>query len=137
MRHRHGHRKLGRRSDHRLHMLRNLATQLFRHERLVTTLPRAKELRTYAEPLITKARLDTLAARRQVLRKITDRQVVRKLFSTLGPRYSERPGGYTRIIKLGPREGDKAETAIIELVDRPLDDQPAGKGGKKADKAGK
>jgi large subunit ribosomal protein L17 len=100
-------------------MLRNMATSLLGHERITTTLPKAKELRSFAEPLITAARQDTLAARRHVARDIHDEAVLRKLFRQLGPRYADRPGGYTRIYRLGSRRGDAAELAVIELVDRP------------------
>ena len=116
MRHNVGYRKLGRTSGHRRALLRNLATDLFRHERLKTTLPKARELRPFAEKLITLARRDDLHARRQVLRQISDKTVVKKLFDTLGPRFAARPGGYTRALKLGPRQGDGADMAIVELV---------------------
>ncbi len=116
MKHRVAGRKLGRTSSHRLALLRNLATALFERERIRTTLMKAKELRPFAEKLITTARKETLHARRQVLRHIHDRDVVAKLFETLSARFAQRPGGYTRIIKLGPRRGDAAEMAIIELV---------------------
>ena len=116
MRHNVGYRKLGRTSAHRRALLRNLATDLFRHERLKTTLPKARELRPFAEKLITLARRDDLHARRQVLRQITDKTVVKKLFDTLGPRFAARPGGYTRALKLEPRPGDGADMAIVELV---------------------
>ena len=116
MRHNLGYRKLGRTKEHRRALLRNLATDLFRHERLTTTLPKAKELRPYAEKLITLARRDDLHARRQVLRQVSDSGVVKKLFDTLGPRFTARPGGYSRILKLGPRPGDGADMAIVELV---------------------
>ncbi len=116
MRHNVGYRKLGRTSEHRRALLRNLATDLFRHERLRTTMPKARELRPYAERLITLARRDDLHARRQVAGQISDRAVVKKLFDTLGPRFAQRPGGYTRALKLGPRLGDGADMAIVELV---------------------
>ena len=116
MRHNVGYRKLGRTSEHRRALLRNLATDLFRHERLKTTLPKARELRPFAEKLITLARRDDLHARRLVLRQISDKTIVKKLFSTLGPRFAARPGGYTRALKLGPRPGDGADMAIVELV---------------------
>jgi large subunit ribosomal protein L17 len=116
MRHNVGYRKLGRTSSHRRALLRNLATDLFRHERLKTTMPKARELRPFAERLITLARRDDLHARRQVLRQISDKTVVKKLFDTLGPRFAARPGGYTRALKLGPRPGDGADMAIVELV---------------------
>jgi large subunit ribosomal protein L17 len=116
MRHNAGYRKLGRTKEHRKALLRNLATDLFRHERLTTTLPKAKELRPYAEKLITMARRDDLHSRRMVLGLITDKGVVKKLFDTLGPRFTSRPGGYSRILQLGPRQGDGADMAIVELV---------------------
>ncbi len=116
MKHRVAGRKLGRRSSHRLAMLRNLATALFERERIQTTLMKAKELRPFAEKLVTMAKKETLHARRLILRHIHDREVVAKLFETLSARFAQRPGGYTRIIKLGPRRGDAAEMAIIELV---------------------
>ena len=116
MRHNVGYRKLGRTKEHRRALLRNLATDLFRHERLTTTLPKARELRPFAEKLITLARRDDLHARRQVVSQISDRVVVKKLFDTLGPRFASRPGGYTRALKLGPRQGDGADMAIVELV---------------------
>jgi large subunit ribosomal protein L17 len=116
MRHNVGLRKLGRTSAHRRALLRNLATDLFRHERLKTTLPKARELRPVAERLITLARRDDLHARRQVLRYVIDTKVVKKLFDTLGPRFATRPGGYTRTLKLGPRQGDGADMAIVELI---------------------
>ena len=97
-------------------MLRNLATSLFRHERIETTTAKAKELRPYAERLITLARRGDLHARRLVARKIQDREVLGKLFDEISPRYAERPGGYTRILKLGNRKGDSAEISLIELV---------------------
>jgi large subunit ribosomal protein L17 len=116
MRHNAGYRKLGRTSSHRRALLRNLTTSLFRHERIRTTVPKAKELRPFAEKLITLARRDDLHSRRIVLRQVDDKDVVKKLFSTLGPRFATRPGGYTRIMRLGPRQGDGAELAIVELV---------------------
>jgi len=116
MRHNVGLRKLGRTSSHRRALLRNLTTSLFRHERIRTTLPKAKELRPFAEKLITLARRDDLHARRQVLKSVDDKEVVKKLFGTLGPRFATRPGGYTRTLRLGPRQGDGAEMALVELV---------------------
>lgn len=116
MRHNAGYRKLGRTKEHRRALLRNLATDLFRHERLTTTLPKARELRPYAEKLITLARRDDLHSRRLVLARISDKTVVKKLFDTLGPRFASRPGGYSRVLKLGPRPGDGADMAIVELV---------------------
>ncbi|HXH27642.1 MAG TPA: 50S ribosomal protein L17, partial [Candidatus Polarisedimenticolia bacterium] len=116
MRHNVGLRKLGRTSSHRRALLRNLATSLFRHERIRTTVPKAKELRPVAERLITLARRDDLHARRQVLRMVSDKTVVKKLFDTLGPRFASRPGGYTRTLRLGVRQGDGADMAIVELI---------------------
>ena len=116
MRHRKKGRKLQRTASHRRAMLRNLATSLFRHERIKTTNAKAKELRPYAERLITLARRGDLHARRLVARKIQDREVLGKLFDEISPRYAERPGGYTRILKLGNRKGDAAEISLIELV---------------------
>jgi large subunit ribosomal protein L17 len=118
MRHRVAHRKLGRVTSHRIALLRNMATALFEQERIRTTLMRAKELRPYAERLITLAKRedDRLHARRLVLRDIQDAGVVKKLFDSLGARYATRPGGYTRILRLGPRRGDGAEMAILELL---------------------
>jgi len=98
-------------------MLRNLATSLFRHGRIETTVAKAKELRSFAEPLITKAKRGDLHARRLVARKIQDREVLKKLFDEIGPRYADRPGGYTRVVHLGHRTGDAADMAIIELVE--------------------
>ena len=118
MRHRVHHRKLGRKTAHRIATLRTMASALFEHERIQTTLMKAKELRPYAEKLITLAKRDDgkLHARRQVAASISDDTVVKKLFDTLGQRFSSRPGGYTRILRLGPRKGDGAEMAIVELV---------------------
>jgi len=118
MRHRVAHRKLGRITPHRIALLRNLATALFEKERIRTTLPKAKEVRTFAEKLITLARReeDRLHARRLVARDIQNPAVVKKLFDTLGARFATRPGGYTRILRLGTRHGDGAEMAYLELV---------------------
>jgi len=116
MRHRKKGRNLSRSPGHRRALLRNMATSLFRHERITTTTARAKELRPYAERLITLAKRGDLHARRRVARRIADREVLGKLFDDIGPRYSERPGGYTRILKLGSRRGDAADMALIELV---------------------
>ncbi len=118
MRHRVAHRKLGRITPHRTALLRNLASALFDRERIRTTLMKAKELRPYAERLITLAKRedDRLHARRLVSRDIQDPGVVKKLFDSLGARYATRPGGYTRILRLGPRQGDGAEMAILELL---------------------
>jgi large subunit ribosomal protein L17 len=118
MRHRVAYRKLGRITPHRTALLRNLATALFERERIQTTLMKAKELRPYAEKLITLAKRDDdrLHARRQVARDIQDPTVLKKLFDTLGARYATRPGGYTRILRLGTRRGDGAEMAVVELL---------------------
>jgi large subunit ribosomal protein L17 len=118
MRHRVAHRKLGRTTPHRIALLRNLTTALFERERIRTALVKAKEVRPFAERLITLARRedDRLHARRLAARDIQDRAVVKKLFDTLGARFATRPGGYTRILRLGPRQGDGAEMALIELV---------------------
>lgn len=118
MRHRVDQRKLGRTTEHRLAMLRNQAISLFRHDRIQTTLEKAKELRRFAEKLITLAKKDTLHSRRIAAEKVNDPEVLQKLFGTLGPLYANRPGGYTRILKLGTRRGDGAQVAIIELVGR-------------------
>ena len=116
MRHRAKHRQLSRTASHRKAMLANMATSLFRHERVVTTEAKAKELRPYAERLITLARRGDLHARRQVERRIKDKAVSTRLFAELGKRFASRPGGYTRIIKLGHRPGDGADVARIELL---------------------
>src|SRR5262249_54695275 len=114
MKHRVSGRKLGRTSAHRLATLRNLSTELFRRERIRTTLMKAKELRPFAEKLITLSKRETLHARRLVLRDIHDKEIVSKMFDTLSSRYAQRPGGYTRIVKLGARRGDNAEMALVE-----------------------
>ena len=119
MRHPHGLRKLNRTSSHRLAMLRNMSNSLFQHELIKTTLPKAKELRKVVEPLITLAKKDTVANRRLAFARLRDRDMVTKLFTELGPRYNARPGGYTRILKFGFRQGDNAPMAFVELVDRP------------------
>ena len=119
MRHRLGLRKLNRTSSHRLAMLRNMMNSLFTHEAIRTTLPKAKELRRVAEPMITLAKVATVANRRLAFDRLRDRDVVTKLFNELGPRYQARPGGYLRILKFGFRQGDAAPMALIELVDRP------------------
>jgi len=116
MRHRVAGRKLGRTSAHRQAMMRNMSASLIDKERITTTLAKAKELRRFAERLVTLAKRETLHSRRRVLRHIPDSKLVAKLFDTLSARYAQRPGGYTRIIKLGPRRGDCAEMAVIELV---------------------
>ena len=120
MRHRHGLRKLNRTSSHRLAMLRNMTNSLLTHEVIKTTLPKAKELRRVAEPLITMAKVDNVAKRRLAFARLRSDSAVGKLFSELGPRYQARPGGYLRILKCGFRAGDKAPMAYVELVDRPV-----------------
>ena len=119
MRHRHGLRKLNHTSSHRMAMLRNMANSLFTHEAIRTTLPKAKELRRVAEPLITLSKNPTVANRRLAFDRLRDRDVVGKLFDELGPRYKARPGGYLRILKFGFRQGDAAPMALVELVGRP------------------
>jgi large subunit ribosomal protein L17 len=119
MRHRHGLRKLNRTSSHRLAMLRNMTNSLFLHEAIKTTLPKAKELRRVAEPLLTLAKTPTVANRRLAFDRLRDRDIVTKLFNELGPRYQARPGGYLRILKFGFRQGDAAPMALVELIDRP------------------
>jgi len=116
VRHRNKGRQLSRTATHRKAVLRNLATALFRHERIETTTAKAKELRPFAERLITLARRGDVHSRRLAGRKIADRQVLGKLFDDIAPRYAERPGGYTRILKVGNRKGDAAEMSLIELV---------------------
>ena len=119
MRHRNSNRKLNRTSSHRLAMLRNMANSLLRHEVIKTTLPKAKELRRVADPLITLGKEATLANRRLAFNRLRDRDIVGKLFNELGPRYQTRNGGYLRILKCGFRQGDNAPMALVELVDRP------------------
>jgi large subunit ribosomal protein L17 len=119
MRHRHGLRKLNRTSSHRLAMLRNMTVSLLKHEAIKTTLPKAKELRRVAEPIITLAKTETLANKRLAFDRLRDREIVVKLFAELGPRYKARNGGYLRILKSGFRQGDNAPMALVELVDRP------------------
>ena len=119
MRHRLGLRKLNRTSAHRLAMLRNMAVSVLRHETIKTTLPKAKELRRVVEPLITLAKEPTLANKRLAFDRLRNRDNVVKLFNVLGPRFQTRPGGYTRILKMGFRVGDNAPMAFVELVDRP------------------
>jgi large subunit ribosomal protein L17 len=136
MRHRVAHRKLGRVTPHRIALLRNLATALFEKERIRTTLPKAKELRPFAERLITLAKRedDRLHARRLAARHLQEPAVVKKLFDTIGSRFATRPGGYTRILRLGPRKGDGAEMAYLELVG--YEYKPETKEGKAAAKKG-
>jgi large subunit ribosomal protein L17 len=123
MRHRYAGRKLNRNSSHRQAMFRNMTASLVRHELIKTTLAKAKELRRYAEPLITLSKEDSVSKRRLAFDRIRDREVVTKLFEELGPRYQERPGGYVRVLKCGFRAGDNAPMAIVELVDRPEVDE--------------
>jgi large subunit ribosomal protein L17 len=120
MRHRKTGRKFSRTSAHRKAMFKNMAVSLFEHELIRTTLPKAKELRRYAEPLITLAKNDTVANRRLAFARTNNKVAVGKLFNELGPRYESRPGGYIRILKCGFRPGDKAPMAFVELVDRPV-----------------
>ena len=119
MRHRKSGRKLGRNSPHRKAMFRNMATSLLRHETIKTTLPKAKELRRVVEPLITLAKEDGVANRRLAFDRLRDKEAVGKLFKDVGPRFKDRPGGYLRILKTGPRPGDAAPMAIVQLVDGP------------------
>jgi len=119
MRHRHGLRKLNRTSSHRLAMLRNMTVSLLKHEAIKTTLPKAKELRKVAEPIITLGKTNTLANKRLAFNRLRDREMVVKLFDELGPRYKARNGGYLRILKMGFRQGDNAPMAYVELLDRP------------------
>ncbi|MEM7363246.1 MAG: 50S ribosomal protein L17 [Pseudomonadota bacterium] len=123
MRHRKSGRHLNRTSSHRQAMFRNMACSLIEHEMIKTTLPKAKELRRVAEPLITLAKSDSVANRRLAFSRTGDKSVVGKLFAEIGPRYAERPGGYTRILKCGYRAGDSAPMAFVELVDRPVPDE--------------
>ncbi len=136
MRHGYSHRKLGRTSSHRNALFRNQLASMIQSERIVTTLPKAKELRPLIEKLITLARTDSVHARRQAFRLVPDDALIAKLFNTIGPRFSTRPGGYTRILKLGARRGDAAEMAILELVERTEGEDkpetPAKGGAKKA-----
>ena len=120
MRHRKSGRQLNRNSSHRQAMFRNMANSLFRHELIKTTLPKAKELRRVAEPLITLSKSDSVEQRRLAFARLRDKEVVGKLFAEIGPRYQDRPGGYLRILKCGYRPGDAAPMAYVELVDRPL-----------------
>jgi large subunit ribosomal protein L17 len=122
MRHRKSGRQLNRNSSHRKAMFRNMACSLFEHEVIKTTVPKAKELKKVAEPLITLAKSDSVANRRLAFARTRSKETVGKLFSELGPRYQERPGGYTRILKAGFRPGDAAPMAYVELVDRPIPD---------------
>ncbi len=138
MRHNRAGRKLGRVSEHRRALFRNQLISLIKHERIITTLPKAKELRPIAERMVTLGRKNTVHARRLVNRWVADRDLIKKLFSEIAPRFATRPGGYTRIVKLGPRKGDGAELAILEFVDYKLPEAKKGKeekGKKKAAQA--
>lgn len=119
MRHRKSGRQLNRNSSHRKAMFRNMTCSLLRHELIKTTLPKAKELRRVAEPIITIGKVDSVSKRRLAFDRLRDKEMVGKLFTEIGPRYKERPGGYLRILKCGYRQGDKAPMAYVELVDRP------------------
>lgn len=122
MRHRKSGRQLNRNSSHRTAMFRNMAVSLIKHEMIKTTVPKAKELRRVAEPLITMSKTDSVAKRRLAFDRLRDKAAVGKLFAELGPRYQERPGGYLRIMKCGHRPGDQAPMAYVELVDRPVEE---------------
>lgn len=122
MRHRKSGRQLNRNSSHRIAMFRNMASSLFEHEVIKTTLPKAKELRRIVEPLITLAKTDSVANRRLAFSRLRDKEMVAKLFSDVGPRFSTRPGGYTRVLKCGFRSGDAAPMAFIELVGRSIEE---------------
>ncbi|MEO7622542.1 MAG: 50S ribosomal protein L17 [Gallionella sp.] len=124
MRHRLGLRKLNRTSSHRLAMFRNMTVSLLRHEAIKTTLPKAKELRRVAEPILTLGKNPSLANRRLAFARLRDREMVTKLFDELGPRYAARNGGYSRILKFGFRKGDNAPMALVELMDRPAEITP-------------
>jgi large subunit ribosomal protein L17 len=140
MRHGHGLRKLNRTTSHRLAMLRNMTVSLLRHEEIKTTLPKAKELRRVAEPMITLGKKPSLANRRLAFDRLRDRAIVEKLFDDLGPRYAKRNGGYLRILKVGFRNGDNAPMALVSLLDRPdteADTKPAAEEKKPAKKVEK
>jgi len=134
MRHRMANRKLGRTSSHRAAMFRNQLASIIEKERIVTTLIKAKELRPLIEKMVTLGRTDDLHSRRQAARSLSDNEVVQKLFANIAPRFTDRPGGYTRIVKLGPRRGDGAEMAILEFVDYTLVTSEAPAGGEKTAK---
>ena len=136
MRHRVHGRKLGRTPPHRRALLRNLCTSLLEHERITTTVQKAKEVRPLAEKMITLGKKETLHARRQAARFLLKAAVVRKLFDSIAPRYADRPGGYTRILKRGPRPGDGAELAIIELISEESEKKSRSAGAKSQDKSG-
>lgn len=125
MRHRQSNRKLNRTTSHRLAMFRNMTNSLLRHEVIKTTLPKAKELRRFIEPIVTLGKTPTLANHRLAFDRLRDREMVLKVFNELGPRYAKRPGGYIRILKYGFRVGDNAPMALVEFVDRPETDEAA------------
>ena len=131
MKHRIVGRRLDRTTEHRTAMLKNMATSLFRHEKIVTTTPKAKELKRYADKIVTLAKKATSHARRQAHVEIRDVEVLNKLFQTIGPRFASRPGGYTRLVRVGRRTGDNAEMAVIELVERTAAAKPEEGGDKK------
>ncbi|MDR1931373.1 MAG: 50S ribosomal protein L17 [Spirochaetales bacterium] len=133
MKHKIGFNTLGRRSAHRKALHRNMVISLFRHERIKTTKAKAKEIRKTAEKLVTRAKEDSVHNRRIAARRIHDKAVLAKLFTVLGPRYQSRPGGYTRILKLGYREGDGSEIVILELVDRKIREKIKAKKEKKTE----
>lgn len=137
MRHRKAGRKLNRTSSHRVAMLRNMVTEFLDKERIVTTVPKAKELRPYAEKIITLGKRESLHARRQALAVIRRKSVVHKLFDSLAPRFADREGGYTRIVRLGNRKGDAAEMALIELIGSELEPEPEKKRGRSKKRAAK
>lgn len=135
MRHQLGHRRLGRNSGHRASLFRNQLSSMIEHERIITTLIKAKELRPIVEKMVTLAKTDDVHHRRLAARRVAEKTLVQKLFTDISPRFTERPGGYTRIIKLGPRKGDGAEMAILEFVDygeTPVTTPPAATGGDNA-----
>jgi large subunit ribosomal protein L17 len=134
MRHQAHHGRLGVQPSHRRAMIRNMVTSLFKHERIKTTKTRAKEVRRYAEKMITLAKKETLSSKRDVLGFVREREVVNKLFKTLIYRYSQRKGGYTRILKLGYRAGDGADMVFLELVDRPVEEKSTGTSADKKEK---
>jgi large subunit ribosomal protein L17 len=135
MKHKIGFNALGRRSAHRKALHRNMAISLFRHERIRTTKAKAKEIRKTAEKLITRAKVDSVHNRRIAAKRIHDKAILAKLFTELGPRYQDRPGGYTRILKLGFREGDGSEMVILELVDRKIKERHKSKKKEKTEEA--
>lgn len=137
MRHGNGLRKLNRTSSHRLAMLRNMTVSLLRHEEITTTLPKAKELRRVAEPMITLGKKPSLANRRLAFNRLRDRDIVEKLFGDLGPRFAKRNGGYLRILKTGFRKGDNAPLALVSLMERAVESEGGKTGDKKSEKPAK